>query len=265
LSLSTTPAPGTAAIDPRLRARRISVRRAQARKRLRRLIALGVVVGVLLVGFAMTRSPLLDVDRIELTGNVRTPAEVIAQATGIARHSPMTSIDIDRARRHLLALPWVESASVSREWPATVRVEIVERVAIAAVPAGQVGIALVDRTGRVLSIEADVPPDLVMLDGLPPASAPGSTLDPVSADVLAVATALTPTLKTYVGAVARGELGIELRLREAGIVRVGDATDLGAKLLAASTVLAQVDLGYLCAIDVRVPSAPSLTRGRSCL
>jgi hypothetical protein len=37
-----------------------------------------------------------------------------------------------------------------------------------------------------------------------------------------------------------------------------------AKLVAADTVLSQVDVSHLCALDVRVASAPSLTQGGSC-
>jgi hypothetical protein len=46
---------------------------------------------------------------------------------------------------------------------------------------------------------------------------------------------------------------------------LGTTDDLAAKLIAASTMLTQVDLADLCSIDVRVPSAPSLTRGSACL
>jgi hypothetical protein len=50
-----------------------------------------------------------------------------------------------------------------------------------------------------------------------------------------------------------------------GLVRLGDANDLGAKLRAADTVLSEADTKNLCAVDVRVASAPSLTRGKPCL
>jgi hypothetical protein len=50
-----------------------------------------------------------------------------------------------------------------------------------------------------------------------------------------------------------------------GVVRLGAATDLGSKLRAADTVLTDVDVTNLCAVDVRVAAAPSLTRGKPCL
>jgi cell division protein FtsQ len=270
LTTPTLDRPEPAPIDPRLRARRISVRRLEARKRLHRLTAMGVVVGLLVTAFLLTRSPLLDVDRIEVTGAKHLTADVVAGATGIRRHSPMTDVNLSRARGGVLSLPWVESVSVRREWPATVRVSVVERTAVAAVSAGQTqqggeAWALVDRAGRVLEVLAAVPADAVLLEGTSASSTPGTLLDPTADDLLAVAAALTPQLAAHVASLTLTEYGVELRLREHGAVRIGNASDLGAKLLAASTVLAQVELRGLCVVDVRVPAAPSLTRTGSCL
>jgi hypothetical protein len=68
-----------------------------------------------------------------------------------------------------------------------------------------------------------------------------------------------------VSTIAPGADGVTLRLVAGGLVRLGDANDLGAKLRAADTVLSEADTKNLCAVDVRVASAPSLTRGKPCL
>lgn len=270
MTAPTLDRPEPAPIDPRLRARRISVRRSEARKRLHRLVAIGAVVGLLVTSFLLTRSPLLDVDRIEVIGTEHLTADVVAAATGIRRHGPMTDVNLSAARGAVLALPWVESVSVQREWPATVRVSVVERTAVAVVSAGQTDLAdeswaLVDRGGRVLEVLPAVPPDVVLLEGMSASSTPGSLLDPTADDLLAVAAALTPQLAAHVASVTLTEYGVELRLRDHGAVRIGSADDLSAKLLAAATVLGQVELRGLCVVDVRVPAAPSLTRTGSCL
>jgi cell division protein FtsQ len=259
------PTEEAAAIDPRFRARRVAVRRHEGRRRLRRLIAIGTVLGLLVVGFLVTRSPLLDVDRVVVRGNAHTSVGQVLQTSGIRSHQPMTDVNLNRARRQLESLPWVQSVSVAKQWPSTIAIELRERTAIAAVPAAHGGSALVDRTGRVLEVAAALPPDVVVLAGLSDPGSPGSTLDETAADALHVAGALSPQLAPHVATVARTAGGVELWLRNAGKVRLGTADDLGAKLLAASTVLGQVDLKDLCAIDVRVPSAPSLTRAGSCL
>jgi cell division protein FtsQ len=251
-------------MDPRLRARRIAVRRDEGRRRLRRVIALGVLLLATLVVFGLTQSPVLDVDRINVTGSVHTSPEVVRAASGIRIHRPMTTVDLDRARRGILALPWVQSVSVAREWPASIRVKVTERTPVATVAAGQSGFALVDRTGRVLATGPTPTPGLVALANVPPAGAPGSVLAPEANDALTVATSLLPPLVPKVAAVAAAPDGVELQLAAGGKVRLGPATDVLAKLVAADTVLSQVDVSHLCALDVRVASAPSLTQGGSC-
>ncbi|MGI9033123.1 MAG: hypothetical protein ACR2HY_05490, partial [Acidimicrobiales bacterium] len=57
-------------IDPRIRRRQLQVRRAEGRRRLRLLVATSIVVAVLGAGWGLTRSPLLDVDRVTVQGAV---------------------------------------------------------------------------------------------------------------------------------------------------------------------------------------------------
>lgn len=261
----TDAGPATAAIDPRLRARRIAVRRDEGRRRLRRLTALGVFAAVLLLAVAVTRSPVLDVDRVEVTGSTHTSVDAVQRAAGIHRHAPMTDLDLDAARRGVLALPWVRAVSITRSWPATVRVVIQERTAVAVVSAGESGFALVDGDGRVLETSATPPAEFVLLANVPVPGPPGSTIDASAEDALAVARSLSTALRPKVSTVAVQGDGVELRLVAGGVVRLGPATDLVPKLAAADTVLSDADITDLCVIDVHVASAPSLTRGKPCL
>jgi cell division protein FtsQ len=262
--LSVTDVPPPSAMDPRLRARRISVRRDEGRRRLRRVIALGAVAAIVLVGLGVTQSPLLDVDRVTVTGAAHTPPEVVRAAAGIRAHRPMTSVDLDRARQGVLALPWVQNVSVSRSWPSSIHVKITERTPVGSVAAGPAGFAVVDRTGRVLETSPAPPAGMAVLANVAPAGAPGTVLAPEATDVLTVATSLLPPLVPKVAAVAAVPDGVELQLVGGGVVRLGPATDVLAKLVAADTVLSQVQVEHLCALDVRVASAPSLTQGGSC-
>ena len=79
------------------------------------ILALGVA------SVLVTRSPLLDVDRIAVTGASHASPDAVRAATGIRRHSPMTDLDLGRARDGVLLLPWVKSAAVTRQWPGTVK------------------------------------------------------------------------------------------------------------------------------------------------
>ena len=254
-----------AGIDPRLRARRIAVRRDEGRKRLRRLSGLGVVAAVALLTFAVTRSPVLDVDRVRVQGAQHTPTDAVQRASGIRRHAPMTDVDLDRARRGVLALPWVRTVSVTRSWPATVKIVVTERVAVAAIAAGNAGFSLVDGDGRVLETSATLPPGYVLLVNIPTPGPPGTNVDPAASDALGVARGMPESLRAKVSTIVPEGDGVSLRLGAGGVVRLGDGNDLGAKLRAADTVLREADLTDVCTIDVRVASAPSLTRGKPCL
>ena len=256
---------GTATIDPRLRARRIEVRRDEGRRRLHRLTGLGVAAAVIVLALGVTRSPVLDVDRVHVAGATHTAVDVVQRATGIKHHAPMTDVNLDRARGGVLALPWVRTVSITREWPASVEVVITERTAVAVVTAGSEGFALVDGDGRVLELSAAPPPGYVLLANVPLPGPAGSALDASAADALAVAVAMPASLRSKVSTVAAEGDGVVLRLVAGGVVRLGPATDLGPKLRATDTVLTEVDMTDLCAVDVRVASAPSLTRGKSCL
>jgi cell division protein FtsQ len=257
--------PELAGIDPRLRARRISVRRDEGRRRLRRLTGLGIVAAAIVLAVGVTRSPVLDVDRIEVVGAAHTQVGVVQRAAGIRRHAPMTDVNLDRARRDVLALPWVNTVSIQREWPASVRVVITERTAVAVVTAGQQGFALVDGTGRVLELSSTPPAGFMLLANVPAPGEPGTNVDPSAGDALSVARSMPDSLRPKVSTVVAEANGVVLRLVAGGVVRLGPATDLQVKLRDADTMLTEVDITGLCSIDVQVPGSPSLTRGKSCL
>ena len=252
-------------VDPRLKARRIAVRRDEGRRRLRRLGSLGAVAAAALLTFAVTRSPVLDVDRVEVHGAMHTQSDAVQRASGIRRHAPMTDVDLDRARRGVLALPWVRTVSVTRSWPATVKIVVTERVAVAAIAAGNAGFSLVDADGRVLESSPTLPAGYVLLVNVPTPGAPGTEVDPSASDALGVARAMSESLRSRVSTIVPDADGVTLRLIAGGVVRLGDGDDLAAKLRAADTVLSEADTTGVCTIDVRVASAPSLTRGKPCL
>ena len=97
-------------IDPRIRARRIAVQRGVGRRRLQRLVDVGLVAGRGRRASSLAlRTPLLDVDAIEVAGNERTAAEAVVAASGIAAgrpaHRPRPAGGRARRSPHL---PWVQ-------------------------------------------------------------------------------------------------------------------------------------------------------------
>ncbi len=78
------------------------------------------------VGVALINSSLLKVQEISVSGtSVVSPASV-AQLTGLKGNS-MLMIDLDAAQQQVESLTMVETASISRNWPNSVEVVIMER------------------------------------------------------------------------------------------------------------------------------------------
>jgi cell division protein FtsQ len=250
-------------MDPRLRQRRIEVRRAEGRRRLRRLlVGLGVVAALALL-WALTYSSVLDIDHLEVPRLAQPRADEVREAAAIDIGDPIVYLDSAAVSARVEALPWVESAQVSRSWPGTVRVEVVERRAVVATPTPDGAWRLLDVEGHAI---ADVPaPPIGVLALLGPAPPPevGAEADPPARAAIDAATTLPTELRHRVGAVAWAEDGtVELRLAPAGVVRLGPPTDLPAKYLAALAVLDELGpAATIGVLDVRAPRAPVLAPG----
>lgn len=250
-------------MDPRFRRRWIEVRRQEGRRRFRVLVGITAVVALGCGAWAATDSVLLDLDRVVVEGAIHTTPAEARFASGLRTGEPMLDVDEKMVARGVESLPWVQGATVHKQWPGQVRIRLVEREAVAVAPAEDGAVALVDRTGRVLEFVDAGPPDLPVLAGLAPAGAPGSTLGAEGVATLQVAVALPPELRARTAGLAPspgagGE--VELRLNPEGMVRLGPPEDLDRKFTAIRAVLAQVDVRNLAVLDVRRPDSPVLTR-----
>ena len=254
-------------VDPRMRSRRIGVRRDAGRRRLRRVTVALSIVALVMAAAVATRTPLLDVDRITVRGAQRTSVEEVRRAAGVARGEPLLAVDGGAVARRVERLPWVASARVERAWPSTVEVQVTERVPVAVVQVTDERAAVVDAEGWVVSIEerqADAPAqpeEPLVLTGIAGRVAEGERLDDDARAALAVAAAVAERMP---GEVASVSTELDATLVDGGAIRFGSAEDLAAKVTAAKTVLSDVDLACLELLDVRVPGSPALTRHQGC-
>ncbi len=263
-------------VDPRIRARRIAIRRAAGRRRLRRLL---VVVGAgvaCLLAWVVTRTPLLDVDRVAVVGATRTPPEAIVDAARVPPREAMTDVDLAAVERRVDDLPWVAAVDATRHWPGTVVVRVEERQPVAVAPAEEGGWAVLSADGRVMEVVAEPPAGLVTLADVDGVTEAGGALPPATLDALAVARLLPSALLTRVAAVVptgggeqSGEreaapVEIELRLQPVGVVRLGSLDQLADKILAAAAVLGETSEWCVAELDVEVPATPVLTRRPEC-
>ncbi len=246
--MTTTPVP----IDPRIRERRVAVQRAAGRRRLRVLVAAMAVVCTVGIAYLVVTSPLLDVDRITVTGTQRLSAADIRTATGVRLHEPLLLVDGGAVARRVEALPWVAHASVRRDLPGTLRVSVTEYEPSVYVRASG-GVLLVAPNGRVLARAAQAPSAMVEVRGLRRAPAPGELLAPTEA--AGVVGRLPAALGQQVVAVDVHD-GFTLVLARGGEVRFGTPSDVEAKGDATLAVLAHLGAARFAYIDVSDPQRP---------
>ncbi len=157
-------------MEPRLRDRRISVRRAESRRRLRWVLLAVFVLAVVGAGLAVLGSSLfaIEADHVRVEGNVYTDRVRLQAVIDDLVGTPVLAADTQAAERELEAIPWVDQARVRTDFPHGVTIEIRERVALAtyAGPDGQ--FRVIDGDGRVLDVIAGQPIAYMLITGPDP-------------------------------------------------------------------------------------------------
>jgi len=252
-------------IDPRIRARRIEVQRGAGRRRLQRLVDLGLLLAVAL-GFAgALRSPLLDVDEVRVAGAEHTSPDAVVERSGVQPGEQLMDVHLRAAGEAIATLPWVRDVHLHRGLDGIIDISITERTAVAVAGEGD-GAYLVDVEGRVLAPAASDPAlaaTVVRIAAAPGARQPGDVLDGSSRDSLRVADRLGTAAPGAVATVALGE-EVTATLVQGGTVRFGDADLLEDKMRSLRTILDRVDLTCLAEIDLRLWDHPVLTREEGC-
>ncbi|HEX6311341.1 MAG TPA: FtsQ-type POTRA domain-containing protein [Acidimicrobiia bacterium] len=244
----------TAPIDPRIRARRAAVMRAQGRRRLRLLVAATAAATIVAGGWLLVNSAALDVDRIVVRGAADPVAAEVRAAAGVAGGDALLLLDAGDVERRIEAVPAVLDARVERDLPDALRITVVERTPAAWAARGDGSVAVLDRTGRVIAA-ATTPPALPEIRGLERVPVPGAA-GAGSRDGAGVVAELPGELGSRVVAVVVGGGAVALELDDGVEVRLGRPRDLARKGRTAVAVLAASGEAPVAYVDVRVPAAP---------
>lgn len=255
---------GRSQIDPRIRQRRIAVQRASGRRRLRRLVVLTGVLVAVIAGVLLALSPVLDVDRVTVAGASATPASDIIAASGILDGDAMVRLDVDGATEALEVLPWVDRATIRRDYPSAVKIVIREREPVGILSSGDTE-ALVDGSGRVLGPVQ--PPYRELARVVIPTEIPaaGQTVDASTRATLDLVDAVAAGIEGHPVVITQDPAGeTSLIVDDSIAVRIGDADRIATKVRSVATILDQVDLTCVATIDVRIADRPVLTRNEPC-
>jgi cell division protein FtsQ len=242
-------------IDPRLRNRRISVRRAESRRRLRWVVLAVFVLVLIGAGLAVFGSSLfaIEADQVSVSGNVYTDRVRLQAVIDDLVGTPTLAADTQAAERELEAIPWVDQARVRADFPHGVSIEIRERVALAtyAGPDGQ--FRVIDRDGRVLDVITGQPIAYMLITGPDPVDRQAGEYAPVGyAAAAELVRGLTGSVRGRVQSIDVTADGSQLRLLldDAMEVRFGAADDLVTKLVRLETALGAAGDQVVSVIDV---------------
>ena len=240
-TISIEAASAATRIEPRLRERRLAVRKAEGRKRLKWALLALAVVAIVVGGLAVLGSSLFAVEEVDVEGAVYTDQDALAAVVDDLQGTPVLRVDTGKAERELEAIPWVEDARVTTDFPHRVRIELRERTPVLAFKAGDDRYRVIDRDGRVLDVLDGQPVRYLQLSSTEPvpALAAGQFAPKGFGAAASMIEALTPEMARLAESVEVAPDGSDLRLElDGGIeVRFGAAEDLVVKLVRLQTVL----------------------------
>lgn len=124
-------------MDPRLADRRKEVAEDRARKNVKRLLRLIIVLGSVGALVWLFLSPALSVQDLEVSGVHSSRASEILTEENVVPGTPLILIRGGTVEQRLLADPWVKTAVLDRQWPDRVVVTIEERSPVAWVQTGE--------------------------------------------------------------------------------------------------------------------------------
>jgi cell division protein FtsQ len=249
----------TRGIEPRIRQRRIGVKRSANRRRLWWLAIAAVLILVVVVVLALLGSSLFAVDQVTVTGNVYTDQEaldaVIEDLTGTA----VLLVDTDAIEAQVEAIPWVRDARVTTSFPDSASIEIRERTPVAAMMGADGRVRVLDVDGRVLALVDGQPVALVWISG--PGTldvAPGQFASIGYSSAASLVTKLTPEIRSRVDSMLVTPDGADLVLvltSEGGPVEVRFGSALGEnsqieKLVRLQRTLEDIGAEPVTVIDV---------------
>jgi cell division septal protein FtsQ len=171
---ASEPAPAGAS---RFRQRRIAIRRAAGRRRLRWFSVVGIAVAAVLVLLLLLTSPILSIRNVEVEGNVYADPTALGDVIADLKGEPILTADLHGAETRLEAIPWVREASLSTHLPSRVLIQIVERQPIAFYRAVDGFNRVIDRDGRVLDVIEGDPVDYFPIRGTGPNLSAGDTVN----------------------------------------------------------------------------------------
>jgi cell division protein FtsQ len=193
-------------------------------------------------------STALVTKRVSVIGTHGLTPMQVSFAAQVPLGVPLARQDTDAIAERTTSLPPVESAAVTRDWPSTIRITVVERKPVLAVRQPD-GYAVVDKSGVAYQTKPVMPPE-VLLAEVDAGDAP------LLSEVAIVATSLPKKLRGMVDRITAGNRdSIVLVLESGRTVNWGSSSDSELKAQVARALLKRKPKSSL---DVSSPHNPAV-------
>lgn len=220
------------------------------------VIILGCVVAA---AFIVYNSNLFSVKRIEVIGNRELTKTEVIKVSGVRLGDRIFQVDLQAAKRRLIANPWLKSARLTRQIPAIIRIKVEERNAVAVLYRSQATYVL-DGTGFVL--KKDKPLADTGLPTIRDVDAKNVEVgtrikDSTLAGALKVLLSMSPKMRNSVDTVSAPAADKLVFFTDQGLeIDYGSPQDMQAKNEVIDRVLKE-ESGKVVTIDVRVVTNPT--------
>jgi cell division protein FtsQ len=192
------------------------------------------------LGWLIFVSPVLGVRTVRVEGMSFLDEGQVRDVSGVLKGTPLTRVNVDDVARRIGGLPAVASVDVSRDWPSTLRITVVERVPLGGIKSDNV-FHLFDDKAVIFRTSESLPDGVVLVE---------CQADNLIKGAVTVIQALTPQLRSELVRLSiDGPAGITLVLKKERMVTWGDATQSELKAKVATALLKQKGNR----IDVSVP------------
>lgn len=206
------------------------------------------------------RSDVFLVEQVEVAGNQHLTADEVQSIAAMPEGATLLRFPGTLMKERLEADPWIESATVTRDFPDTLAIRVVERIPVALVDRGDATFWLVDGDGYMITESApDTETAMIVIrdvTGLDPQ--PGMrTLSEPLLNALAVWAGMSDELRTRVRAISAASIDKTALITTDDIeIFVGSAEDMETKDAVARRILEE-EAGKVVYINVRTVDRPT--------
>lgn len=212
----------------------------------------GGTAGLLVLGavaiWLLYFSSVFAVKHVVVDGLTGNDVALVENAAHAPMNSPLINANLGEIQKRVEALRWVASATVTRSWPQTVKIEVTPRTPVAVVKRACAAASNIDASG-VLFVN-----QTVQRRGVPSISVPCGVDHPTLVAAATAAGSLPPAILRQVTAITVETMdSITLDLTRGRHVFWGSASDSSQKSQVAVTLLHK---GF-SVINVSIPSLPT--------